>query len=209
MTRVGRHRRLSGGDPVSDGLARRPFSLDLQAHQPAAPQPAACLTPFPYARTVIPIVTPEEMRAIDADSLEPVDVLIGRAGWAVARAALDMLGGSYGRVVNLVAGPGNNGADGRVGCEELARRGVLVREFDVADVPHVLPAADLVIDAAFGTGFRGSWDSPDPGGTPARAVNGRVDANQPAARIEQRPARITGVDRRIGLDHVADQTAGR
>ena len=137
-------------------------------------KPAACLTPFlllPYARTVIPIVTPDEMRAIDADSVEPLDVLIARAGWAVACAALDMLGGSYGRVVNLVAGPGNNGADGRVGCEELARRGVLVREFDVVDVPDVLPAADLVIDAAFGTGFRGSWDASDPGGTPVLAVD--------------------------------------
>ena len=120
---------------------------------------------------MIPIVTPEEMRLIDADAPEPVEVLIGRAGWAVARTALDMLGGSYARVVNLVAGPGNNGADGRVGCEELARRGVLVREFDVADAPDVLPAADLVIDAAFGTGFRGSWDAPDPGGTPVLAVD--------------------------------------
>jgi NAD(P)H-hydrate epimerase len=120
---------------------------------------------------VIAITTPDEMGAIDADAPEPVEVLIGRAGWAVARVALDMLGGSYGRVVNLVAGPGNNGADGRVGCEQLARRGVLVRRFDVPDVPDLLPAADLVIDAAFGTGFRGSWDAPDPGGTPVLAVD--------------------------------------
>ena len=86
------------------------------------------------------------MRAIDAAADEPVDVLVGRAGWAVARAALDMLGGSYGRVVNLIAGPGNNGADGRGGCEHLARRGVRVRTFDADECPPALPPADLVID---------------------------------------------------------------
>ena len=37
---------------------------------------------------VIPIVTPEEMAAIDAAAPEPVDVLIERAGSAVARVAL-------------------------------------------------------------------------------------------------------------------------
>jgi len=120
---------------------------------------------------VIPIVTPDEMRAIDADSLEPVDVLIGRAGWAVARVALDMLGGSYGRVVNLIAGPGNNGADGRVACRFLARRGVRVRTFEADACPSTLPAADLVIDAAYGTGFRGEWAAPDASGARVLAVD--------------------------------------
>ena len=125
----------------------------------------------PYARVVIPIVTPKEMRAIDDAADEPVEVLIGRAGWAVARAALDMLGGSYGQVVNLIAGPGNNGADGRVGCEYLARRGVQVRTFEAAECPPILPPADLVVDAAYGTGFRGRWSPPDVGGTPVLAVD--------------------------------------
>ena len=62
---------------------------------------------------VIPVVTPEEMGAIDAAAPEPVEVLIDRAGAAVARAALDLLGGAYGRRVVVVAGKGNNGADGR------------------------------------------------------------------------------------------------
>ena len=74
---------------------------------------------------MIPVVTPAEMRAIDAASPEPVEVLIDRAGAAVARAALDLLGGAYGRTVVVLAGPGNNGADGRVAAERLrrARRG--------------------------------------------------------------------------------------
>ena len=37
---------------------------------------------------MIPVVTPDEMRAIDAAAPEPVEVLIERAGAAVARAAL-------------------------------------------------------------------------------------------------------------------------
>ena len=97
---------------------------------------------------MIPIVTPDEMAAIDAAAPEPVEVLIERAGSAVARAARQMLGGTYGRTVNVVAGKGNNGADGRAAARSLAERGERVRLFDAADCPPRLPAAGLVIDAA-------------------------------------------------------------
>ena len=120
---------------------------------------------------MIPIVTAEETAAIDAEASEPVEVLIGRAGWAVARRALTMMGGAYGRRVNLVAGKGNNGNDGRVAAAQLRRRGALVREFDPASCPAVLPPSDMVIDAAFGTGFRGTWDAPDGGDGPVLAVD--------------------------------------
>jgi ADP-dependent NAD(P)H-hydrate dehydratase / NAD(P)H-hydrate epimerase len=60
-----------------------------------------------------PIVTPEEMAAVDRDAPEPVEVLIGRAGSAVMRHAIRMMGGAYGRRVLVVAGKGNNGNDGR------------------------------------------------------------------------------------------------
>ena len=40
-----------------------------------------------------------------------------------------------------------------------------------ADAPARLPAADLVIDAAYGTGFRGSWSAPDPGDAAVLAVD--------------------------------------
>ena len=63
---------------------------------------------------MLPIVTPAEMRAIDAAAPEPEEVLVERAGSAVARAAIRMMGGTYGRTVDVVAGIGNNGADGRV-----------------------------------------------------------------------------------------------
>ena len=74
-------------------------------------------------RLVIPIVTPVEMAAIDAAAPEPVDVLIERAGSAVAWAARRMMGGTYGRVVHVIVGPGNNGNDGRVAARRLARVG--------------------------------------------------------------------------------------
>jgi NAD(P)H-hydrate epimerase len=110
---------------------------------------------------VIPIVTPEEMGAIDRAAPEPVETLIDRAGAAVARAALDMLGGSYGRRVCVIAGKGNNGNDGRAAARRLEARGVRVRVIEASAAPPSLPACDLVIDAAYGTGFRGTYDAPD------------------------------------------------
>jgi hydroxyethylthiazole kinase-like uncharacterized protein yjeF len=120
---------------------------------------------------MIPIVTPEEMAAVDAAAPEPVDVLIERAGAAVARAALDLLGGGYGRRVVVVAGKGNNGADGRAAAVRLRRRGVRVAVLDALDAPAHLPACDLVIDAAYGTGFHGEHHAPDPHGAPVLAVD--------------------------------------
>jgi NAD(P)H-hydrate epimerase len=118
-----------------------------------------------------PVLTPEEMAAVDAAAPDPVDVLIERAGGAVARQALALLGGAYGRRVVVVAGKGNNGNDGRAAARRLARRGVRTLVYPVAEVPRRLPAADLVIDAAFGTGFRGTYDPPDPGAAPVLAVD--------------------------------------
>ena len=123
---------------------------------------------------MIPVLTPAESAQLDAASPEPVEVLVRRAGRAVASAALSLLGGAYGRRVLVVAGPGNNGADGRVAAELLERRGVRVRvvEASEATVPgtHLGPA-DLVIDAAFGTGLRSEVSFPDVDGAPVLAVD--------------------------------------
>jgi len=119
---------------------------------------------------MLPIVTPEEMAAIDAAAPVPAEVLIERAGAAVAWAALRMLGGAYGRTVNVICGKGHNGADGRVAAKHLAAKGVRVRIFAVP-CPTVLPHSDLVIDAAFGTGFHGAWSPPEVGDVPVLAVD--------------------------------------
>ncbi len=115
-----------------------------------------------------PVLTRDEMQAADAAALATVshDTLVTRAGTAVAHAALRLLGGAYGRRVVVVAGKGSNGADGRVAAGVLARRGARVRvleaEDPVAGPGAILPPCDLVIDGAYGTGFRGTYDAPRP-----------------------------------------------
>jgi hydroxyethylthiazole kinase-like uncharacterized protein yjeF len=107
-----------------------------------------------------PVVTPAEMAVIDAAATESVEVLIGRAGGAVARAARTMLGGTYGRRIVVVAGKGNNGADGRDAARRLVRWGARVEVIDAAAAPPAIPMCDLVLDAAYGTGFRGVYEAP-------------------------------------------------
>ena len=108
-----------------------------------------------------PVLTVAEMNAVDAAALAstPLEVLVGRAGLAVALAALDLMGGAYGRRVLVVAGPGNNGADGRVAAGHLRRRGARTEVVE-AGSPTTVGPVDLVIDAAFGTGFRGEYRFP-------------------------------------------------
>ena len=118
---------------------------------------------------MLPIVTPAEMRSIDAEALESVEELIERAAGRVARAARQMLGGVYGRRVSIIAGPGNNGADARVAGRMLEAQGVRVRVVDPgAPIPH----AHLVIDGAFGTGMSRSYHPGEPpAGVPVLAVD--------------------------------------
>ncbi len=125
-----------------------------------------------------PVITPEEAARLDAESVVPVDILMDRAGFGVARAAAEM-GIGYGSNVVVLAGRGNNGGDGYVAARYLARRGaqVTVRSvgFPKGDFSPARRAAtaavrsgvvveplgrpdrhwDLVIDAVFGTGFHG------------------------------------------------------
>ena len=110
---------------------------------------------------MIPVVTAARMAEIDAAASEPTDVLIERAGAAVARAAVDVMGGRYGRRVVVLAGPGNNGADGRAAAARLRRQGVRVSVLSATDAPDTLPSADLYIDAAFGTGLSRPYTPPE------------------------------------------------
>jgi NAD(P)H-hydrate epimerase len=119
---------------------------------------------------MIPIITPAEMREIDANAPETLDELIARAAWHVARNARQMLGGVYGRRVIAIAGPGNNGADARVAAGILRRWGVHV-EIVAPDTKELAPA-DLVIDGAFGTGTNRAYEPPHVAdGVPILAVD--------------------------------------
>lgn len=121
---------------------------------------------------MLPVLTPQEMAAVDAAAPDPVAVLVERAGAAVAAAALQVLGGTYGRRVVVICGKGNNGADGRSAARRMRARGVHVTVVDAEALPSRLPGAHLVIDAAYGTGFRGTWPAPTvPDGTPVLAVD--------------------------------------
>jgi len=119
-----------------------------------------------------PVVTVAEMQAADAAAPVAVGVLVERAGRAVAAGAVGLLGGAYGRRVVVVAGKGNNGADGRAAARFLAGRGARVAVLDAAAIgSDRLPGCDLVIDAAYGTGFRGGYDAPVAGDAPVLAID--------------------------------------
>jgi NAD(P)H-hydrate epimerase len=114
---------------------------------------------------VLPVLTPAEMAAADARTIEagtPLEELMDRAARAVARAAKRLLGGTYGHSVVVVAGKGHNGGDGEIAAGHLQRAGIPVRvfrledELDRAVVERAIERADLVIDAMYGTGFRGA-----------------------------------------------------
>ncbi len=123
-----------------------------------------------------PVVTVAEMQAIDAEAKAEVEeaVLVERAGTGLATWALRLLGGCYGRRVVVIAGKGNNGADGRVAASRLRRRGAAVQVIEAGALSSISPPGrvDLVIDAAYGTGFRGTYRAPAvPPGVPVLAAD--------------------------------------
>jgi len=114
-----------------------------------------------------PLLTPDEMRAVDAHAVATgtsVATLMDRAGRAVARAVRAELGGTYGRRVVIACGRGNNGGDGLVAARVLRSWGVRVDLFELEagfdrDVcSRAIARADAVVDAMFGTGFRGALE---------------------------------------------------
>ncbi len=158
-----------------------------------------------------PIVTPTEMAAIDADAPEPVAELIERAGWATARAAIDLLGRSlYGKRIAVLAGPGNNGADGRAAVRHLERRGARCSVYDIGrqrDTTEARTDFDLVVDACFGTGLRSDFDCRrlpiDVGDTPVLAVDIPSGVDGLTGELRSRPLRadatVTFAARKPGL----------
>jgi NAD(P)H-hydrate epimerase len=88
----------------------------------------------------------------------------------------------YGKRVVVLAGKGNNGSDGRRAAPHLERLGARCQIVDVGfetDIDRgpvrVVADPDLIIDACFGTGLRGRFDSTElplaAGDTPVLAVD--------------------------------------
>ncbi len=120
-----------------------------------------------------PVLSPPEMAQVDSEAPEPADVLVGRAGFSVAVSARRMLRGCYGRRVVVVAGRGNNGADGRVAAGVLRSWGVRVAVTDPGDRADasLLAGSDLIVDAAYGTGLSRPYQPPWQGTVPVLAVD--------------------------------------
>jgi hydroxyethylthiazole kinase-like uncharacterized protein yjeF len=132
------------------------------------------------------LLTPAEMAEADrlADN-EPA--LIAAAGRAVARAVMRHYRAC--RTV-VLAGPGNNGADGRVAATDLAQAGWPVTVLALADATVAQVArAGLVIDAVFGAGL-------------SRDVEGDVADLLRAAR------RVVAIDVPSGVDGATGAVRG-
>lgn len=153
------------------------------------------------------------MRAADEAAISsgtPALVLMERAGRSVARAAQRVAGGSYGRRAVVVCGKGSNGGDGFVAARYLARAGMSVGCYAVSGAEKAQGAArhhlrqmemqgialrpfssqclnrcDVVVDALFGTGFRGRAE-----GEAASAIEA----------INAAPASVVSVDIPSGVD---------
>ncbi|HEX3325492.1 MAG TPA: NAD(P)H-hydrate dehydratase [Actinomycetota bacterium] len=168
-----------------------------------------------------PIVSAEEMRAADAAAIgagTPAGSLMERAGTAVARAALRLAGKRYGAKVVIVCGPGNNGGDGYVAARVLRDQGASVLCLTVADPEdlkgparsayerfartgvvrqferRVLDGAGVIVDAIFGTGFRG-----EPRGPARDAITGIAGARGAPLGSEPWSTKVLSVDVPSGL----------
>ena len=161
-----------------------------------------------------PLVTPEQMAAADKAAISsgtPGEVLMARAGRAVARAAVRVAGGRYGKRIAVVCGKGNNGGDGFVAARALRRAGAGVRCFGVGGAEDAkgdarlhlelmegaglrleeldakaLSQADVVIDALFGTGFHGAAE-----GEAAAAIDAINDSGRSVIAVDI-PSGVSG-----------------
>lgn len=132
-----------------------------------------------------PILSTAAMRKADerANAVRTPGRLVHLAGTAVALEAKDLLRSCYGRRVAVVAGPGLNGADGRVAAAWLRGRGALVEVIEWDRAPEHLEGYDLLIDAAFGLGCTRPYVAPSvAAGTKVLAVDlpSGVDADSGA-----------------------------
>jgi NAD(P)H-hydrate epimerase len=129
-----------------------------------------------------PLYTAEEMRAAEAG--HDVDAMMERAGRAVADAVIAHYPDA--RKVCAVCGKGANGGDGRIALGLLRAEGRETSE-------ELDPDADVVIDALFGTGFRG----------PPRS-----DAAALIERINAHGAPVVAVDIPSGVDGSTGEVPG-
>jgi NAD(P)H-hydrate epimerase len=130
----------------------------------------------------------------------PVEVLMERAGRAVAWEVRRVLGGTYGARAVIVCGKGNNGGDGLVAARVLDGWGVRVDVLELADGPdrdtvdRAFDRADVAVDAMYGTGFQGVLEG-------VAAHTARRSASLPTVAVDI-PSGIDGLTGRASGDAV-------
>src|SRR5947208_11124209 len=129
-----------------------------------------------------PLYSADEMRAAEAG--HDVDAMMERAGRGVAEAVLRRF--PEARRIACVCGDGANGGDGQIAARVLREAGREAVEELVADV-------DVVVDALFGTGFRG-----EPRPAAAELIEG----------INRAAAPVVAVDIPSGVDASSGEVAG-
>jgi hydroxyethylthiazole kinase-like uncharacterized protein yjeF len=176
---------------------------------------------------VLKVATPKQMAAADAAAANhgsPSIDLMERAGFAVAKAAVTLAGGSYGKRFVVVCGKGNNAGDGFVAARRLREfggfpivvlaespsdlkgdaranfdrlRGVRVLGWDDSAVSKEINKAAVIIDALFGTGFRAGITEP------ARSLISHInDAAAPVLSIDI-PSGVNGETGEVAPDGLA------
>ena len=149
-----------------------------------------------------PVLTPEEMADADRHTIAagtPVEVLMERAGRAVAWAVRRVCGGTYGQRVVVVCGKGNNGGDGLIAARVLRGWGAHVDVFQLKDgidrdrCRRAIELATCAIDAMFGTGFRGELPE---------------DAEWVAGQLYRAGAPVVAVDIPSGIDGLTGEMRG-
>jgi len=143
---------------------------------------------MPEASFLEPLYTAEEMRS--AEQRYPgfpttASELMERAGAAVARIALERF--PEARRFAVVCGGGSNGGDGRIAARVLREQGR-----DAVET-HAVEQADVIVDALFGTGFRG-----EP----------RQEAAALIERINAAGVPVVAVDLPSGIDGSTGESAG-
>ena len=138
------------------------------------------------------IVTANQMTALE-QSAEcrgvSTDTLMENAGLAVAEVSRDLMGGAAGKRVLVLAGPGNNGADGLVTGRHLARWGAGVTAY----VVRGRPGSDPKMDLALGYGLTVADAANDPDLTALDRLLSRSDLVVDAILGTGRSRPLTGV----------------
>jgi NAD(P)H-hydrate epimerase len=134
-------------------------------------------------RELAPLYTADEARR--AEEGHDVGQLMERAGAAVALEVATRF--PVARRIAVVCGGGSNGGDGRIAARILREQGRHAEETDEVE------GADVIVDALFGTGFRGAP---------------RDEAAARIARMNASRAPVVSVDVPSGVDASTGEAAG-